>query len=222
MKGRPSPLSRVALFAGLDSAARGLLEEALRRRAFPAGEVIFHQDDPGDRLYIVLDGRVKICLISEDGREATLAILEQGECFGEMAVLTGAPRSATAIALEDSETLYLRRDDFLGVLHARPSVAVGLLELLSQRLRATDNQVAELAFRDVPGRLARLLLQRAEPGHELQLSQQEMAALIGASRESVNRALAAFRRAGYISVERARVRVLDRTHLARWAPDSGA
>src|SRR5436189_257826 len=155
-------LKQVPLFAGLaDEDIRGLMALA-KRRTFRSGEVIFHREDPGQVLYVIKEGKVKISLISPDGQEISLVVFGKGECFGEFAILDGLPRSTDAVALEKVECYTLQRSDFLNAILKNPKIAILVLEALSKRLRTTDNMVEDLIFLDVYGRVAKKLLELAE------------------------------------------------------------
>ena len=196
-------LSQVPIFAHLETERLQLLTGKLRPRRYQRGEVIFHEDDPGDRMHIIVDGSVKISVASEDGREKNIALFKPGECFGEMALLDGSSRSATATAMEALETLVLMRDDFLDFLTQNPRVAADITNLLTQRLRNVNQMLVDTAFLDVPTRVAKQLLtlagsyagdaDPAEP-RVVPLGQDELASLVGASRETVSRALTSYRR----------------------------
>src|SRR5579872_5176750 len=150
-------LKQVPLFAGLaDEDIRELMEVA-RKRTFRSGEVIFHRDDPGQVLYMIKEGKVKISLISPDGQEISLVVFGKGEYFGDLALLDGLPRSADAIALEKVECYTLQRNDFQKAIMKNPKIAIQVLEVLSKRIRSTDNMVEDLIFLDVYGRVAKKL-----------------------------------------------------------------
>jgi CRP/FNR family transcriptional regulator, cyclic AMP receptor protein len=191
--------------------------EVTRDKQYPKGSVILFEDDPGDSLYIVREGRVKVVLVGEDGREVILGVLGVGEHFGELSLIDDQPRSAHVIAMEDSLLLVLRRDDFRRRVEANPTVAWGLLSELSRRLRRADGKIGGLVLLDVPGRIARLLLDFAqEAGSDTidkPLTHQTIAQMIGASRETVSRAMREFQDAGWIGVERRRISVTDRGAL---------
>ena len=198
----------------------------LRPRRYQRGEVIFHEDDPGDRMHIIVEGSVKISVASEDGREKNIALFKPGECFGEMALLDGSNRSATATAMEALETLVLMRDDFLHFLTENPQVATDITTLLSQRLRNVNRMLADTAFLDVPTRVAKQLLTLAgdyEDGAEtaeprvVTLGQEELARLVGASRETVSRALTSYRRMGILTTSHRRIIINDMKGLERMA-----
>ncbi|GCE13596.1 Crp/Fnr family transcriptional regulator [Tengunoibacter tsumagoiensis] len=207
-------LKQVDFFQGLNDEDITILMSVAKRRTFRAGEVIFHRDDPGQALYVIKEGKVKICLISPDGQEISLVVFGKGECFGELALLDGLPRSADAIALEKVECYTLQRTDFHNTIIKVPQIAIQILEVLSKRLRMTDQKVEDLIFLDVYGRVAKKLLELAE-SHGIQgpegvridmrLTQQELASMVGASRESVNKVLGYFMDRQYLSTDRHRI-----------------
>jgi CRP/FNR family cyclic AMP-dependent transcriptional regulator len=214
-------LATVPLFKGLDQAELSKFGELLREKSYPKGSVILFEDDPGDALFIVRSGRVKVVLVAEDGREVILGLLGVGEHFGELALIDDQPRSAHVIAMEDSSLLVLRRDDFRRRVEANPSVAWSLLTELSRRLRRADGKIGSLVLLDVPGRIARMLLDAADEGGaatiEKPLTHQTIAHLIGASRETVSRAMRDFQDSGWVTTERRRIRIVDRAALERRA-----
>jgi CRP/FNR family cyclic AMP-dependent transcriptional regulator len=214
-------LATVPLFKGLDQAELARFGELLREKSYPKGSVILFEDDPGDALFIVRSGRVKVVLVAEDGREVILGILGVGEHFGELSLIDDQPRSAHVIAMEESMLLVLRRDDFRRRVEASPSVAWSLLTELSHRLRRADGKIGSLVLLDVPGRIARMLLDAADEGRSDQidkpLTHQTIAHLIGASRETVSRAMRGFQDAGWITIDRRRIQLADRKALERRA-----
>ena len=151
-------LRSVGIFSHLGTLELEAVAEKLRRRTFQRGEVIFHQDDPGDRLHFLGEGMVKISLISRDGRENDIVLLTPGDCFGEMSVLDGGTRSATAVAMETTETMTLSREEFLEFLDTHSQVAIQIIRLLVKRLRAMDEMIGDMVFLDVPTRVAKKLL----------------------------------------------------------------
>jgi CRP/FNR family transcriptional regulator/CRP/FNR family cyclic AMP-dependent transcriptional regulator len=214
----------VALFADLPESRLDELVQLVRRRTFQRAETIFHKGDPGTGLYLITNGQVKVVVPSETGEEALLTILESGDLFGELALFDGLPRSATVVALQKTEVLLLRREDFLAFVDRNPDVAIALLAVLSRRLRATNELIEEAVFLDVPGRLAKRLLDLAERHGkqteqgveiELKLTQQELAAMIGATRESVNKQLGWLRDHGLIQLDRQRITVLRPEELRK-------
>ena len=140
---------QVSFFADLSEEEIQALSSATKRRTFRSGEVIFHRDDPGQVLYMIKEGKVKICIISPDGQEVSLAVFGKGEYFGEFALLDGLPRSTDAVALEKVECYTLQRSDFHNTIQKNPKIAILILEALSKRLRNTNQMVEDLIFLDV-------------------------------------------------------------------------
>jgi len=218
------PLAGVSLFAGLDASSLAKLAAVVHRRTFRQGEIIFHRDEPGNVLYVIVRGKVKICLTGTDGQEIALAVLSSGDCFGELAILDGQPRSADAVALEDVEALTLQRADFHRVVMAEPRIAIQVMQVISQRLRHADEQIESLIFLDVYGRVAQKLLQLSETYGvktpegvriDLRLTQQELASLVGASRESVNKVMGYFTDKKYVSTDKHKITILRLVDLKR-------
>ena len=219
-------LRKVPIFADVKPDHLEILKSKLRSRRYQRGEVVFHQDDPGDRLHIVIEGVVKISIISEDGREKDLVLFRPGECFGEMALVDDSPRSATATAVEDSETLVLLREDILLFFREHPEVAEDITTLLARRLRHVNEMLGDMVFLDVPTRVAKQLLELAEVyGSEpkqkdpivVPLGQDELARLVGASRETVSRTLNSYRRQGILTTAHRRITITDMKALERMA-----
>ena len=212
-------LATIPLFSGLQRDELQKFADLTRERSYPKGSVILFQDDPGDSLFVLRNGRVKVVLIGEDGREVILGVLEPGAHFGELALIDDQPRSAHVIAMEDAQLLILRREDFRRRVEANPTVAWALLTELSRRLRRADVKIGGLVLLDVPGRIARLLLDLADetgtPAIDKPLTHQTIAQMIGASRETVSRAMKEFQDAGLITVERRRIAVGDREALEK-------
>ena len=202
-------LQGIPFFAGLTPSEIGALTARLRRRRYQRNEVICRRDDPGECLYIVLTGAVKIGLASKDGREVILTLLSDGDYFGELALLDGEPRSADATALEPSELALLPREAFTALVEANAEVALRLLSALSRNyIRRLTDAVHDSVFLDVPARLARVLIARIEApnqgdnGGTVRLTQGELAAMVGATRESVNKWLGYYERQGWLRRER--------------------
>jgi CRP-like cAMP-binding protein len=195
---------------------RHLSRDELRRLAatttltnHPKGATIFQKGDPGDSMMAVIRGRVKICSHSLEGKELVLNLIDRGGVFGEIALLDGEPRTADAIALEESDLLILERSKLLPFLRENPDLALRLLAVLCNRLRATSAQLEDTLFLEAPSRLARCLLRLgqafgkpADGGTRLdiKLSQQQLGSYVGVSRESVNKHLGEWQRDGIISV----------------------
>ena len=214
-----SVLRSVNLFADVPTSGLEVLATGLRRRRYARGQVIFTQGDPGNSLCIVEEGRVRIVVGSDDGKELVLRVLGAGDFFGELALLDGEPRSADAVAQEACQLLLLQRPDFLEFLEARPKVATTLLAALSRKLRVTTQLTQDVAFLDVPARLARTVLSQAtaEDGQTqvCRLTQSELAGMVGATRESVNKWLGYYERQGLIRRQRGAVTILKPEALRR-------
>jgi CRP/FNR family transcriptional regulator, cyclic AMP receptor protein len=217
----PQFLGSIPLFRGLAPHELLRFAEVTREKEYPKGSVILFEADPGDALFIVRTGRVKVVLIGEDGREVILGVLGVGEHFGELALIDDQPRSAHVIAMEESALLVLRREDFRRCVEETPAVAWSLMQELSLRLRRADDQIGALVLLDVPGRIARVLLDAALLAQSTTLdgplTHQTIAQMIGASRETVSRAMKEFQDNGWIAVEQRRIRLADRAALERRA-----
>ena len=219
-------LRQAPLFTGLDDEAAAALSSSMVEYEMRRGEVLFREGDSGDRLYVVTDGKVKLGRTSADGRENLLAILGPGQMFGELSLFDPGPRSATVTAVTDCTLQSLGSDELLRWLDGRPEVARGLLTQLAGRLRRTNDVVADLVFSDVPGRVAKALLDLAsrfgrvaDDGVHVHhdLTQEELAQLVGASRETVNKALADFASRGWLRLEARSVVLIDVDRLKRRA-----
>ena len=221
-------LAAVPLFAGLDADGLTSMTRGMRVRRFRRGETIFHLGDPGDALFIVMAGSIKITLPADSGDEAILATLRPGDFFGELALLDGAPRSATAVAIEATETYILPRDQFRELIATEPVMREALLATLAAEVRRLTHHVEELHFLDITGRLAsRLARLAAESGARRladgsvqlagPLTQGDLAAMIGCTRQSVNKLLGMFSEEGLIRLDRDRIVILDLEGLARSA-----
>jgi CRP/FNR family transcriptional regulator, cyclic AMP receptor protein len=221
----PDLLRASPLFAGLDDAAWAALSPLLSRRALARGDALFAEGDPGDALHVLVDGKVKICRTAPDGRENVVAVLGPGDLLGELSLFDAQPRAAVAVSETTLATLAER--DFHAWLAAHPAAALELLKALAVRLRQTNEAMADLVFTDVPGRVAKALLSLAEKfgatetdggtrvAHDL--TQEELAQLVGASRETVNKALADFTARGWLRVDGKAVVLLDPDRLSRRA-----
>lgn len=214
-------LKNVSLFAQVGEDTLAGLAAQLHRKAFRKGTIIFHKDQTGDALYIVDSGRIRIFLPTQGGGELTVEVAGPGDVFGELALLDGRPRSASADTLEDTVTFTISRDEFQKYLGQAPKLAAALVELLSSRLRHVTEYAESLAFLDVHARLAKTLLEMSErygvrkDGIEIDfdLTQADLATMVGATRERVNRALAAFRAQGLIELRGRKIVLLDTDRL---------
>ena len=207
---RESFLRRVPLFADLEERHITALSGMLVERRYRKGSVIFFEGDPGDALFIVAHGTVKIYRVAEDGREKTLAILREGDIFGEMALLDEEPRSAIAESLEPTKLYALHRKDFLPFLASNPPMAIHIIKVLCGRLRRANAQVMDVVFKDVKSRVVRTLIELSEQHGtecpygvriELKLTHQELANLVGTARETITRILAEFQDTGCVTVD---------------------
>ncbi len=216
-------LRGVPLFVSVPDRELEALAGNLGKQTFGKGMIIFHKGSLGQTMYIVESGKVRIFTLSESGQEVTLNIYGPGDVFGEFSLLDSLPRSAGAVALEKTVTLTLHRDRFFQHLEASPSLARGVIEVLTARLRFTTEHAESLAFLDVYGRVAMRLLDLAgrygteKDGVELdlRLTQTELATWVAATRESVNKVLSTFRDQGLIAVEGQKITILDLEGLER-------
>lgn len=209
---------QVPLFAGLEDEDLESLIGVANRRKYPKDGVVFFENDAGDALFMIISGRVKVTILSDDGREIILAMLSEDDFFGEMSLLDNEPRSATAIALQETEMVVLHQRDFLTIVEKRPRVLINLLSVLSSRLRKANQQIGNLALHDVYGRVARFLLEMASEDGERQAdgrisfrrpTHQEIANMIGATRETVSRMISDLHRQGYIEISGKNVIIQD-------------
>ncbi len=220
-------LAQAPLFAALDEQSAAELRASMLDLYLPRGEALFAEGDPGDRLYLIVDGKIKLGATSGDGRETLLAILGPGDMFGELSLFDPGPRTATASALTDAHLAGLGHGELEPWLTERPEVAMTLLRALARRLRRTNEAMADLVFSDVPGRVAKALLDLSHKFGETQpdgtvhvvhdMTQEELAQLVGASRETVNKALADFQNRGWLRLEQRGVDLLDLDRLTRRA-----
>jgi CRP-like cAMP-binding protein len=221
-----SVLHQSPLFASLDQEGAQALMESLTEQIVVKAEILFHEGEFGDHLFLILEGKVKLGHASTDGRESLMAVLGPGEMFGELSLFDPGLRAATATALTQARVLRLGNTQLMPWLAGRPEVAAALLQALARRLRRTNEAMADLVFSDVPGRVAKALMELGEkfgtliPGGLLvthDMTQEELAQLVGASRETVNKALADFAQRGWISLESRQVLILDVERLGKRA-----
>lgn len=197
-------------FASLGAEAVEAIASLCVTRSLGTGQSLFLKGDPGDALFALRRGQVRITSETEDGRRTTLNMLGPGDVFGEVALLDGQPRTASARASEPTELFVILRRDLLSLLERRPTIAVQLIELLCARIRWMSARTEEASFLSLERRLVRRLIGLCEDyGDEITVSQEELAAFVGATRESVNRQLQVWKRAGLIALGRGRIHVLD-------------
>jgi CRP/FNR family cyclic AMP-dependent transcriptional regulator len=219
-------MRRVPLFADLADAQVETLIRDFNRRRFQQDEAIFQQGDPGQALYMVESGQVRIYVQDEEGQETSVILCGPGDLFGELALIDGLPRSASAVAMEDTVVLALSHDRFREQMRRYPQVALNLMKALSVRVRYNTQQVGSLTLLDIPGRLARKLLELAQDHGQMEpdgvrislaLTQSDLASLIGTTRESVNKAMSTFRREGLILVRQNHITIADPDALRKYA-----
>jgi CRP/FNR family cyclic AMP-dependent transcriptional regulator len=221
-----SMLGQTDVFGALGGDALEALARRAVERFFKKGQIIFHEGDPGDALYVVEEGLVKVFVTSEEGDEMVLVTLRPGEVFGELAVLDGGPRSASAEAIEKAKLIVLHRTVLFEILHDHRDITEALLRSIGSLLRRVTEQAADLVFLDLHGRVAKLLLMLADRHGidsggdtvlDLGVTQSDLAAMVGGSRQSVNQILHHFERRGYVELAGRTVRIKDRARLERRA-----
>lgn len=212
------------LFNNLSTEELNQLSQICRERKFDRGQVVFYEGDLGGSLYVIVTGIVKIVMIAEDGREHILGLLHHGDFFGEVSLIDGEPRSATAVALENVSVVMISREDFVRLLRDNPDMSLKIMVTLCQRLRKTDKHVESLAFLSAPGRVAQALLNLAEthcPGQEKdmiiphKITRQEFASIAGTSRETLTRVLMDFQEEGLITLEKNMIKLHERYPLKK-------
>jgi CRP/FNR family transcriptional regulator, cyclic AMP receptor protein len=212
-------LGRVEPFRGLDERARMAVVEEATRRVVDRGQMVFWQDDPGESMFVLLEGAVKLVVCSRDGELMELHRHDAPATFGELALLDGGPRSASAEAVERSTLLIVTRAQLLRLLRSDEQVAEALLRALGNMVRRTTRQISDLAFLSLQGRVAAKLLDLAEPGQlrTRRITQVELATMVGGARQTVNQALRSLESRGYIRSSGRMFEILDREQLRRLA-----
>jgi CRP/FNR family cyclic AMP-dependent transcriptional regulator len=219
-------LRKAGLFQGVDINDVEAISSEFEIMEVSRGQILFHEGEPGDSLYIVLSGKVKLGRRASDGRENLVAVMGPADQFGELSLFDPGPRTATAVVVTDGRVARLPKAALQKWVEERPQIAMQLLRVIARRLRRTNTTLADLIFVDVPGRVAKQLLQLAQrfgsvEGGQLRvthdLTQEELAQLVGASRETVNKALADFAGRGWLRLEGKSVVILDRERLSRRA-----
>lgn len=215
-------LQEVPIFADLTEAELDQLAAIVRERSFDKGHAIFYADDLGTSFYVIAKGAVKIVVLADDGREHILGVLKERDFFGEMSLIDGEPRSASAVALETAHVLSISREDFLDVLRGRPDMALKIMITICRRLRRADRRVESLAFLSAPGRVARILLELGkEHGEDTpdgislhhKMTRQELANIAGTSRETLTRVLMEFQEAGLLTLKKNQLILHDEKQL---------
>ncbi len=213
-----SVLKYIPLFSELTDDELKAITNLAVRQVYKKDNMVLIEEEIGSTMFIILDGRVKISRISDDGREVILSILSEGDFFGEMSILDGQNRSANVVTLEDSKIMVIRREDFLQMLRDYPQIAINLLKELAQRLRRSDSQIKSLSLQNATGKVASTLLRIADDSGKIHLGQveiprlppqQDLANMAGTSRETISRVLKTLTKRGYLRKEGSRLIILD-------------
>ena len=213
-----SVLKYIPLFSELAEEDLKEIVKLAVRQIYKKDNMILIEEEIGSTMFIILDGRVKISRISEDGREVILSILSEGDFFGEMSILDGQNRSANVVTLEDSRIMIVRREDFLKMLRDYPQIAINLLKELAHRLRRSDSQIKSLSLQNATGKVASTLLRIADDSGKIHMGQveiprlppqQDLANMAGTSRETISRVLKTLSKQGYLKKEGSRLIILD-------------
>lgn len=216
-------LRRVPIFGALNEDSMQRIASIMLEKSYSRKSIVFHEGDHGDTLYIIKSGRVKIAKVAIDGREKTLTIMQPGDFFGEMAIFDNLPRSATAEAIDNDVRLFgLNKKDFERLVHEYPSIALRIMKDLTRRIRQINQQIEDLAFKDVHGRVSSTLFQLLETEEQirgqqlncLRMTHQDLANMVGSSRETVTRALNRLQNEGIIAISHQQIEILDREYLA--------
>lgn len=219
-------LKRVPIFSGVDDESLNKVGSATSEKNYSKKNIVFHEGDYGDALYIIKNGRIKISKVAIDGREKTLTILKAGDFFGEMAIFDNMPRSATSEAMDnDVKLLSISKSDFEKVIFENPSIAIAIMKDLTRRIRQINEQVQDLAFKDVHGRVASTIYnllktereaskdENKEKIRSLRMTHQDLANMVGSSRETVTRALNRLQDEGIISISHQQISINDMDKL---------
>jgi CRP/FNR family cyclic AMP-dependent transcriptional regulator len=221
-----SHLGGTRLFGELDPATLSSLAQRAIERSYKKGQLLVYQGDPGDSVFVIIDGLVKVMVTSEEGEEMVLVTLRPADTFGELSLVDGGPRSASAEAVEPTRVLIITRTILLGLLDEHPSLTDTLLRSLGSLVRRLTEQAADLVFLDIHGRMAKLLVTLAEDRGkqtgdgivlDLNLTQADLAAMVGGSRQSVNQTLRSFESRGYLEIEGRAIKLRKLEELRRRA-----
>lgn len=211
-------LMYVPIFSDLPNETIEKIASVGMRKKYEKDSVILMEDDSGSAMFVIASGKVKVTRISSDGREVILSILSESDFFGEMAILDGLSRSASVVAMEDSELFIIQREEFLGLLKEHPEISINLLQELTQRLRAADMKIKALSLKDAEGKVATVILQLAEDTGKIKHGiveieklplQQDLANMAGTSRETISRTLHSFAKKGLVELEGSKLRILN-------------
>lgn len=211
-------LGFVPIFSELPDTTIDKIEKIGTRKQFKKNDVILMEDEVGSALFVIVTGKVKVARTSSDGREVILTILSDSDFFGEMAILDGQTRSATVMAIEDSELFLIQRNDFIDLLKTYPEAAISLLQELTKRLRAADSKIKALSLKDAEGKVATVILQLADDVGKIKQGkveidklplQQDLANMAGTSRETISRTLHSFAKKGMVELDGNKLRIMD-------------
>jgi CRP/FNR family transcriptional regulator, cyclic AMP receptor protein len=211
-------LKYVPIFSDLDAATIDKISNLGTRKVFKKDSVILFEHETGSALFVIIEGKVKVSRVSDDGKEVILTILSESDFFGEMAILDGLARSANVTAMEDSELFIIQRMEFLGLLHEHPEVSVALLQELTQRLRSADMKIKSLSLKDAEGKVATVILQLADDLGKIRQGtveieklpfQHDLANMAGTSRETISRTLHSFAKKGLVELDGSKLRIIN-------------
>jgi CRP-like cAMP-binding protein len=215
-------LKGVPLFNHLNKDDLEQIANICSEKFFEKNKIIFYEEDLGTSFYIIVSGQVKIVMVSNDGKEHILGLLKERDFFGEISLLDGEPRSATAIAIEDTNVITIAREDFTRLLRNSPDISLKIMFTLCKRLRKADKQVESLAFLSAPSRVARVLLDLAEERGEEKngkviihhkMTRQELANIAGTSRETLTRVLMDLNYRNIINISKNKIEILNKKQL---------
>jgi CRP/FNR family cyclic AMP-dependent transcriptional regulator len=213
-----SSLKNIPLFSELEDVDLLAISKVAVRQSFRKDNMVLIEEEVGSTMFIILDGRVKISRISDEGREVILSIMSEGDFFGEMSILDGQARSANVVTLDDSTIMIIHREDFLQMMHDYPQIAINLLKELAHRLRRSDSQIKSLSLQNATGKVASTLLRIADDSGKIHLGQveipklppqQDLANMAGTSRETISRVLKSLSEKGYLRKQGNKLIILD-------------
>lgn len=207
----------VPIFSDLQEETIEKISSVGTKKVYPKESIILMEEDSGSAMFVITRGKVKVSRTSSDGREVILSILSESDFFGEMAILDGLSRSASVIALEESELFIIQREQFLALLKSHPEISINLLQELTRRLRSADMKIKALSLKDAEGKVATVILQLAEDIGKIKHGiveieklplQQDLANMAGTSRETISRTLHSFAKKGLVELEGSKLRIL--------------
>ena len=218
MQDKKDFLRYVPIFSEIDENTVAQIAQLGARKTFTKDTVILFEQETGSALFVIINGKVKVSRVSDDGKEVILSILNESDFFGEMAILDGSSRSANVTAMEDSELFIIQRNDFISLLHNHPEISVALLVELTKRLRSADMKIKSLSLKDAEGKVATVILQLADDVGKIKQGtveieklpyQHDLANMAGTSRETISRTLHTFAKKGLVELDGSRLRILN-------------